>query len=130
MTVIYLLKFKEKSNDFVLKIHWELREIKSIAKLDEKLKQTTSTGSTINTTMSTMEFTFKSDLNMGDDTDGDDQRKLEWLCENPQERNDFLDTLWKLSEQFLTIKDKPKFVNYQFESKLKFEITVICSSFV
>lgn len=113
-----MLKFKEKTNDFVLKIHWNLNEINSIAKLDDKLKQTSSTGSTVNNSMPTIELTFKNDLNMSNnEANNDEQRKLVWLCENQQERNDFLDTLWKLSDQYLKIKEKPKFLNYQFESK-------------
>ena len=110
-----MLKFKEKTNDFVLKINWNLSEINSIAKLDDKLKQTTSTGNTVNNNMPTVELTFKNDLNMS--SNDEDQRKLVWLCENQQERNDFLDTIWKLSEQYLKIKEKPKFLNYQFGSK-------------
>ncbi len=103
----------------MLKITWNLNEINTIAKLDDKLKQTTSTGSTVNTTMSTVELTFKNDMGMMDNeanNDGD-QRKLVWLCENLNDRNEFLDTLWKLSDQYLKVKERPKFLNYQFESK-------------
>ena len=114
-----MLKFKEKTNEFLLKIHWNLNEVKSITKSDEHAKQTTSTGSTVDKLMSTMELTFKSDMEASHEVNSNENqenRKLVWLCDNQQERNDFLDTLWKLAEQFLKVKDRPKFINYQFES--------------
>ena len=99
-----------------MKIHWNLNEVKTITKLDEKSKQVTSTGSEVNKIMSTIELTFKSDSDTKSEASGEEQRKLIWMCDNQQERNEFLDTLWKLSEQFVKEKERPKFINYTFES--------------
>lgn len=122
--MIYLLKLNEKSNEYKLKITWNLIELKSIAKVDEKLKQKSSTGAESVRNTHSVELAFKVEndtdsLNKSNDGNDDvDQRKLVWCCDNEQERNGFIDCLWKLSEQFLKTKDRPKFINYHFESKL------------
>ena len=125
--MIYLLKLNEKSNEYKLKVTWNLIELKSIAKVDEKLKQKSSTGAESVRSVHAVELSFKVEndtdsLNRSNDGNDDhDNRKIVWCCDNEQERNDFIDCLWKLSEQFLKTKDRPKFINYQFASKFYFK---------
>lgn len=111
---MYLLKRNEKTDDYKLKVTYYLDDLKSITKIDEKIKQTISNGNTVETDVFAFELIFRSDTQ---ETDGTNDQKLKfvWQCDKAEERNDFLDTLWKLSEQFLQINDRPKFINYQFE---------------
>lgn len=44
-----------------------------------------------------------------------DGLKALYQCETIQDRNNFLDTLWKLSDQYVKSIDRPKFINYQFK---------------
>jgi hypothetical protein len=43
--------------------------------------------------------------------------KFVWQCEEAVKRDDFLDTLWKLSENFLKKSDRPRFVDYEFKGR-------------
>lgn len=119
---MYLLKQNEKTNDFKIKVRYYLNDLKTITKIDEKLKHTTSSGQPLVTDVFAFELVFRSDAD-NDGGGGQDVSKYKfvWQCNNLEERNEFLDTLWKLAEQFLNINERPKFVNYTFESEILFD---------
>jgi hypothetical protein len=113
-----LLKQNEKTNDYKLKVTYYLNDLKTITKLDDKFKQSTSSGQQIVSDVFAFELVFRSDAdeNGGGKNQDDSKFKFVWQCANVDDRNEFLDTLWKLSEQFLKKADRPKFLNYTFES--------------
>lgn len=113
-----MLKLNEKTNDFKLKATYYLDEIKSITKIDNKIKQNLSNGSTIDCDVFAFELVFRSDSSDSLNDNVDQKLKFVWQCNKIEDRNDFLDTLWKLSEQFLKVSSRPKFFNYKFERKL------------
>lgn len=121
---MYLLKQNEKTNDYKLKTTYYLNDLRSITKIDDKLRQTTSSGQQIVTDVYAFEFLFRSDNDENNSASASaseaassSKYRFVWQCNKADERNDFLDTLWKLSEQFVKKNERPKFVNYVFESK-------------
>ncbi len=105
--MIYLLKANEKTNDYRLKVTYNLNEIKSLRQIDQTLKQQLLNGNTVETKVYAFEMEFEND--------NGELIKFVWQCEKVEHRNEFLDTLWKLSEQFLKKNERPKFVNYEFK---------------
>ncbi len=101
-----MLKQNEKNHELKLKVTWDLKEIKSITQIDENSSNKNSKDVFL------FEIIFKSDNEYHND-----HRKFIWECDKQQDRSDFLNTLWKLSEEFLKVSDQPKFINYQFESE-------------
>lgn len=112
-----MLKLNEKTNDFKLKATYYLDEIKSITKIDNKIKQNLSNGSTIDCDVFAFELVFRCDSSDSLNDNTDQKLKFVWQCNKVEDRNDFLDTLWKLSEQFLKVSSRPKFINYKFERR-------------
>ena len=98
----------EKSNDLKLKVTYYLSEISSLTKIDEKVKQQSLNGNIVETDVYAFQMEFENENN--------ELVKLVWQCNKQEDRNDFLDTLWKLSEQFVKVNDRPKFINYEFKS--------------
>jgi hypothetical protein len=90
----------DKTKELKLKVSWDLTEIRSIT-----LNDIQQPG--IDFTVYAFEICLSSEV------------KYIWQCENKITRNDFLNTLWKLSEQYVRENEKPKFYNYKFENKLK-----------
>jgi hypothetical protein len=114
-------------------VTYYLNDLKSITKVDDKLKQTTSNGQHVHLDVYAFELLFKNEDATNGDTNGgadDDKFRFVWQCNKPEERNDFLDTLWKLSEQFLKKSERPKFINYHFESEPIFSPFLLNSFFV
>ncbi len=115
--MIYLVKLNEKTNDFKLKLTWSLSEIKTVTKLDESAKYKNANGQIAVNELHVFELGFANDaVNSSASTNQNELRKYLWLCDKLQDREDFLSTLWKLSEQFLKSSDRPKFINWQFDS--------------
>lgn len=110
-----MLKLNEKTNDFKLKATYYLDEIKTVTKLDNKIKQSLSNGNSVDTEVFAFELVFRSDSSDSLNDTVDQKLKFVWQCNKIEDRNDFLDTLWKLSEQFLKVSSRPKFINYKFE---------------
>ncbi|CAF0810499.1 unnamed protein product [Brachionus calyciflorus] len=115
--IIYLLKLNDKTNDFKLKVTYYLDDIKTITKIDNTIKQTLSNGNSLETNVYAFELLFRCDSDDSLNETTDQKLKFVWQCNKVEERNDFLDTLWKLSEQFLKASSRPKFINYKFEPK-------------
>ncbi len=112
---IYLIKVNEKTQDFKLKLTWNLNEIKTITKLDYKQSssakmQQQAHHSHNDDVLHGLELLLKSESN-------DEKKKYIYQCDKQFDRDEFLDSMWKLSEQFLKSSDRPKFVNYSFENK-------------
>ena len=97
----------EKTNDIKLKLTWHLNEMKTITCLDENQK--TSSGPS---SIYAFELIFKSDLNSSENNN-----RYVWRCDTEQDRNQFLNTLWKLSDEFLKASDRTKFNNFNIQSK-------------
>lgn len=76
----------------------------------------TSNGQQLIIDVFAFELLFKTD-NEEENYQDESKYKFVWQCGKVEDRNEFLDTLWKLSEQFLKKNEQPKFVNYSFESK-------------
>jgi hypothetical protein len=115
--LIYLVKLNEKTNDFKLKLTWNLSEVKTVTKLDESAKYKNSNGQFAVNELHVFELGFASDtVNSNSSSNPNELRRYLWLCDKLQDREDFLSTLWKLSEQFLKSSDRPKFINWQFDS--------------
>lgn len=92
-----------------------MNEIKTITKLDYKqsssAKQQQPHHSHNNDdVLHGLELLLKNETN-------DEKKKYMYQCEKQFDRDEFLDSMWKLSEQFLKSSDRPKFVNYSFENK-------------
>ena len=130
--MIYLIKVNDKTQEFKLKLSWHLNEVKSVRKIDDKARQpnassTTTSGASKQTNESSsaastsaqdfavFELSFL-DVDPSGNASANELRKYLWLCDSQRDRDTFLDTLWKLSEQFLKTTDRPKFINYQIES--------------
>lgn len=88
---------------------WLLNEIKSITCLKENFKS--SSGST--TLVYALELIFRNDTNNQTDANS----RYVWKCENETDRNKFVNTLFKLAEEYLKASDRPKFNNFNFEGK-------------
>ncbi len=107
--ILYLLKSNEKTLELKLKVTYYLSEIKSLTKIDDKLKQQSLNGNQIETEVYAFQMEFENENN--------ELVKFVWQCNRQEDRNDFLDTLWKLSGQFLKASDRPKFINYEFKGR-------------
>lgn len=92
--IIYLVKSNEKVNDLKLKLTWNLIELKTVTQSAENCQ---------------FEIAFNNQST--------ENRRALYQCEKQQDRSEFLTTLWKLSEEFLKTRDRPKFVNFQIEDK-------------
>ena len=103
----------EKTNDLKVKLTLNLNEMKQLSQ-PEIVQHNSSSDNLV--------------FEMCLQNESSEQRKFVWLCEKQQDREDFLNTLWKLSEEFLKASDRPKFVNFQFESKYYFKILKTSSS--
>jgi hypothetical protein len=112
---IYLIKVNEKTQDFKLKLTWNLNEIKTITKLDYKQSQSAKQQQVHDSHHD--DVLHGLELLLKNETNSDEKKKYMYQCEKQFDRDEFLDSMWKLSEQFLKSNDRPKFVNYSFENK-------------
>ena len=80
--------------------------------MNDSLKSSSGTSSTV----FAFELIFKSDLANPNESNS----RYVWKCESETERNNFVNTLFKLSEEFLKQSDRPKFNNFNFEGKEQF----------
>jgi len=81
---VYLVKSNDKVNEIKLKLTWHLNELKTVTQSKDNCQ---------------FEVQFY------------DNTKSLYQCETLKDRDEFLETLWKLSEEFLKQIERPKFVN-------------------
>ena len=112
--LVYLLKKSSEKGQqeasYKLKVTYQLSEVKSLRRIDERLKQQLSSGATVETEAFAFEMEFENEA--------DELVKFVWQCETCEARDQFLDELWKLSEQFVKTQERPKFFNYEFRGGL------------
>jgi hypothetical protein len=112
--IIYLIKTNDKTNELKLKATWYLKEVRAVTQLDDAGSLSTNSKSALATSS---EKIIAFELKFGDTGAGDEQKRFVWQCDKQQDRYDFLNTMWKLSEQFLRTSERPKFVNCELENK-------------
>jgi hypothetical protein len=83
---VYLVKSNEKINELKLKLTWRLNELRTVTQSKDNCQ---------------FEVVFAADP---------PGRSL-YQCESLSDRDEFLNTMWKLSEEFLKQVDRPRFVN-------------------
>ena len=66
-----------------------------------------------NNNVQAFELIFKNISN----SNNENNNRYVWKCESDQERTSLINTLWKLSEEFLKASDRPKFVKFNLDCK-------------
>ena len=104
----------DKTSEIKSRLTWRLNEIKQISQAPIDSNETNKPSQQIGANNDNLVF----EMLLKNETS--EQKKLVWLCDKQSDREDFLSTLWKLSEEFLKSTDRPKFLNFQFQSKQTF----------